>query len=233
MAEFFFLSGYGLLKSFIHKKEFYLHGFLRKRLGKILPLFILLNVISVCLCVCTHYISWNQIIDNLRGGQQTPLWYSWFIYVIIYLYIGFYLVARVVKNPHALIIGVFCIILTYVLLMINIHFPIWWYNSIWSFLTGMLVSLHESRLRRFIASHARLWILFLGISWGMIRVLIKLWPDWGSFAQIHWAPFLILTVVYTLGGTTQPYIRYLGKKSMDIYLYQGLFIMILTWIMPR
>jgi peptidoglycan/LPS O-acetylase OafA/YrhL len=44
VSMFFFISGYGLIKSYKYKGELYLDGFLTKRLRKILPLYIIFSI---------------------------------------------------------------------------------------------------------------------------------------------------------------------------------------------
>jgi peptidoglycan/LPS O-acetylase OafA/YrhL len=48
VAIFFFLSGYGLMISLVKKGDAYLDNFLSKHFLKIVPLFVLCNVVYIC-----------------------------------------------------------------------------------------------------------------------------------------------------------------------------------------
>ena len=76
-----------------------MNGFLRKRLSKIVPLFLFL---TLSIMVATQLASSTTIAEHLEAfayNGKTPLPHSWFIFAIIYVYIVFRLSAFIGKTP--------------------------------------------------------------------------------------------------------------------------------------
>ena len=81
VSFFFFCSGYGLTKS-MRAKEDYFKGFLVKRLNRILFTFLVTEIVWL----------FARISKEAVWLSLNP--YSWFIYTIIILYVGFFYLNR-------------------------------------------------------------------------------------------------------------------------------------------
>ena len=129
VSFFFFCSGYGLIKS-MRTKENYFNGFLVKRLNRILMIFIFTQVIYL-------------IARVINGVTELPLNpYSWYIYTIIILYIGFFLIYRKENKNSLALMGAWILgysIICYILIKGN-----WWINSAPVFLLGIYMAEKES-----------------------------------------------------------------------------------------
>lgn len=100
---FFFVSGYGLYLSLIHKTG-YLSGFLHKRLGKILPPFIIASILYLML----YYTNGENLYGEFFLWKELSLFslpYSWFVLSIIIFYLLFFMSFKLVDD-HTLAVGV-------------------------------------------------------------------------------------------------------------------------------
>ena len=96
VGMFFFISGYGLLKSLLCK-DGYLQHFLSKRFSKLIP-----PITIVTLCFISLETEWERekLVDILsllaEGNTLTP--YAWYVYVILLYYILFYIIFKLIKT---------------------------------------------------------------------------------------------------------------------------------------
>jgi membrane-bound acyltransferase YfiQ involved in biofilm formation len=84
VAIFFFLSGYGLMKSYNRKGQAYLQGFLPNRLRKIWPLCLTLTVVNVLLRVFVHHDTIAYIFGGFWGATMVELC---MVYLCDYLFV--------------------------------------------------------------------------------------------------------------------------------------------------
>ena len=131
VSFFFFCSGYGLIKS-MRSKEGYFDGFLVRRLNRILFVFVVTQVI---------YFG----VRTFQKAVALPLNpYSWYIYTILILYVGFFLCYR---KESKLSLTILCLwvlgysIICYILVKGN-----WWYNASPVFLLGILAAQREKNI---------------------------------------------------------------------------------------
>lgn len=128
VAFFFFCSGYGLIKS-LQTKEDYMKGFLVKRLNRILLVFVITEII---------YLVFRTLYAVLELPANP---YSWFVYAIVVLYVGFFFIYRR-KNKFSLILMTIWVIgysvICYLLVKGN-----WWINATPAFLVGIYMAEHE------------------------------------------------------------------------------------------
>ena len=126
VALFFFYSGFGLFKS-LKSKENYLKGFLGKHLTPIIILYLLIN--------CEFYYV---------GKFFSP--YTWYINAIVILYILFYCSFRFVKNDVASICFVALGILIYSFVCNWLVLGVWWYNTAFLFVVGIIFAKNEEKI---------------------------------------------------------------------------------------
>lgn len=131
VAIFFFVSGYGLIKS-LETKPNYLKNFLRRR---ILPIVICFYVMNL------FYIAFHLVL-----GTQMPVseWIckitgvallndnAWFVPVIIVMYLAFYAAFKDEENRKRAFAFVFAVIALQIgWFLFNKHFPWWWGEHDW------------------------------------------------------------------------------------------------------
>jgi peptidoglycan/LPS O-acetylase OafA/YrhL len=233
VAVFFFISGYGLTKSYLNNGRKYLDGFLVKRLGKILPLFIFLT----CLCLELQWlyadVSVSTQLKNLFLKGSPPLDFSWFIYVIILIYVSFYIVARITSEFRFLLIGMIITCVCYISCVYSIGYGGFWYITVPSFVSGLVISRYEKQVRQFVVQYHWKTLMILILAWVGSKTI-----NHANFFYIghlflsvdNCIPLFTLIIAYTIGVPKYKILCNLGKKSLSIYLFHGLYIMIAEWL---
>lgn len=168
---FFFFSGYGLFYSKNHSAN-YFKGFFRKRLSKVLVPFYFCIIIFVGFSLMMQMpMQPAEMIVYLSGWWllNNQMWY---VVEIVFFYIAFYCVFRVVKKETTglIIMGILIGIMVCASILIG-HGPEcasdkwlqgeWWFNTSFMFLFGMIAAKHEEKLLAFAKKH---YIVILVIS---------------------------------------------------------------------
>lgn len=125
VAIFFFVSGYGLLKS-LDTKPGYLNGFLRRRCLPIVVCFYVMNA---------FYIAWHLLLGTNMTASE---WIckitgvallndnAWFVPVILVQYLAFYVIFKNAKSRRlALALSFLAVAAQAGWFLFNKHFP-WW-----------------------------------------------------------------------------------------------------------
>ncbi len=135
VALFFFWSGFGLIKSLRHKND-YLNTFLKKRVLPLVVIFYvttlfyaLFNIITgVQMTLSKWLLSFSGLI--LMNGQ------SWYVVVLIILYVSFWVIFKTVKKEEIAILLILFIVLAMGAIFIYIgHFgwflgpDLWWLDG--------------------------------------------------------------------------------------------------------
>ena len=130
VAFFFFASGYGLIKS-ARTKEDYFKGFLKRRMNRLLMIFVVTNIIwgVVRIAYSNMYLPTNP--------------YSWYVYSIVIMYFGFFFSYR--KESKFSFLFMCFWVLGYTLICFLLIKGNWWYNSVPAFLLGIFVAEHEEK----------------------------------------------------------------------------------------
>lgn len=226
VAIFFFISGYGLCMSYTAKGKAYINGFLKKRMGKLLPKFIFLTIGVMLIYHCYSPMSIEIQITDLITKGSTPLPHSWFIYAIIYVYLAFYVCALIVKNPKYLGLLFTLSTIIYVLtLSKTLNFPSFWYVTIISVNLGYFVALYETNISRFIREHqytlystlaAILFISFCAKA--KISIASFVWTEIWIIAQA----FSAYVIIRTLRFFQWNWLCQIGVYSLELYLIHGI-----------
>ena len=146
VSIFFFLSGYGLYVQ-NSKSKTYLDNFFRKRLLKILVPFISIWMIYLIYRIGMNKesINFDYFIKLFTVGK-TVIYNGWFIDVIILIYIFFYLSFKFVENKRVAIIINSMFIIIYIIIAIKLHYSFWWYNSILTFILGLVWAKNKDKI---------------------------------------------------------------------------------------
>lgn len=227
VSFFFFCSGYGLIKS-MRTKEDYFKGFLVKRLNRVLMAFIITEVIYLIV----------RIVNDVTELPLNP--YSWFIYTIIIMYIGFFLIYRKENKSSFLLMAVWILaynVICYILIKGN-----WWMNATPVFLFGIYIADHEDKIKKKIPM-----IIVSGVIFVMTFVLaenrdaiyraVKI-SDYGiiNIATIilQIAACSCFSLVIYLFASLKPdsekenviskFLSFYGSMTLEFYLIHGLFV---------
>lgn len=139
VSVFFFLSGYGLQRSFITKKEQYKQNFLIRRLPSVLIPYLIaimvywffdffMGIKHNVNYVLSSFINGDPIVDN-----------SWYIITIVIFYVFFWLFMCLCKNKmHLSFIYASIWYCAYALFCFKMRYGAWWYISTQCLVIGML-----------------------------------------------------------------------------------------------
>lgn len=227
VGTFFFISGYGLYKSYKTNKDFFDHYFSRR----ILPLIIAYLTTSL-----TYYF--------YKPVSST---YTWYVFAIIICYILFYFGFKYFKKE---IVSCLVIIVGIVLYSVFCNFMMlggWWYNSIGLFIIGLIFSIFEKRILSFIKKYY-IPLLIVGI---MLTVVCNwygrhyenvVFPVTKESTYDLYNLYIILfrfiaAINFTLTVIlvslkfkfNNKVLSFYGSISLEFYLIQGLFVQMFSY----
>ncbi len=231
VSVFLFLSGYGLMSSFLTKDN-YLSDFPKRRL---LPFFLEILFLTVAYCILSLVISPSDItieivIKSFSFGG-TIIRHGWYLQIALLLYLAFFLIFKFVKkNAIKIVVSfVFCFSLAVTLFLLN--YSSTWYECIFVFPMGLLFAFKKESLETFIKNNKFICflipiLLFAATIFGYIffdNTIVKL-----VFKIISTIPFVASIVVFSMFVSLNNKItQILGKYSFSLYVSQGFFLWIL------
>ena len=240
VAVFFFITGYGLAVSYRRKGVGYLDGFLRKRLSGILPQFIVLVLLySSGYCLFMDYSIKEIMCDLANGRTLSSLPNSWFIYVIIYVYVAFYVSLKLcgdIVRGGALFV---CMLAAYVVFAAVVFefSPHWWY-TVMATGCGYFLAVSEDRLESSIARRPYVVIGLLAVltvvcsALKVMSLLSAMWFYLWVFLFHMLVPVIVYVSIVIMAQGNPQYgrkrgqrlLRFLGTVSLELYLVHGVVI---------
>lgn len=236
VAVFFFLSGYGIMAQYHSKKEQYLNTFLKNRVLSIYFLTLFLIVvysifhisigakISATIFIQSFFIG-NSVVSN-----------GWYLQVVILFYVFWYLTIKYTRIQQTQFVLLCVLIIGYMVIGFYFmdHFR---YQSSLGFLLGIFWQQKKQKLDDWLFSSKKHQIAVIMTAFFTFAVTYILSVK-GSFINpditaivksvmscSSAAAFVILTVLINvvLGALLNcKVLRFLGKYSMDIYVFQGI-----------
>lgn len=221
VSIFFFISGYGLMISYLKKGDSYLQNFFQKRLSKLLPVLIVLSIVGATYQHTALHYSVSEILDNLLSGEP-PLPYSWFIYAIIYQYITFYIACKISHTSGQCILITLLMTLAIMCATHMAYWGSWWRISQPSFVLGMTVVVYEETFRQALVK--RPFVITFTVLLLILAGIIIPPTHLATYVYSNLMPFPILFTVYAFGAIGHKVWRFLGGISLEVYLVHGLSI---------
>lgn len=251
VSFFFYLSGYGLMKSHLLHAD-YFDSYFRRRYSKLLLPFFVCNLIYLCINMISGTVYSPTQWIKLLVGLELVNSHAWFILTIALFDLAFYLIFRFGKNRTLQLFILFCFQVGYAAFCmqkgagLQLFEGSWWFNSSSLFFIGVVMACFEKKLVAFLQKYYGLvcsisvfaFLLFYTVSVYVINAfpyqkeaMSPLAPQMaGSWFCLGWqslsAIFFCLTVtLFTLKiKCSNPILRFLGKISLELYLIHGLFI---------
>lgn len=232
VGMFFFISGYGLLKSLLSKDD-YLQHFLSKRFSKLLPPILIVTLCFVPLKMVWQGENFTQIVSSLADGKTlTPA--AWYVYVIILYYLVFYILFKVIKRKSYALVVMTLFIIAYIIAVVKLGWGACWYMSSHCFPLGMIYCYYEESIKKLYIGKACLLVhtvAMLVLCYSGVGSYLG-WPAWGSLIY-YLIPLLVMPLMYTMSFGASPFLRFTGKISYEIYILHGVFIYIGKDIFPH
>lgn len=225
-SVFFFISGYGLYKSYVTKTK-YLDHFLMNRLKKLLPPLIIVTIVFLIYRFSFENYQLSDIIQSIKkGGTLTP--YTWFIYAIIIYYVFFFIIFKHIRTQAKAIFALFIFIFAYIWMIKLLNWSAYWYNSSLCFPLGFVyfhyehtaLKLYNKKYFKLLCIIYSIYILLL--LYCMIGTFMN-WPAKGTIIY-NMIPLFILPIIYTLNIGKSHFLNFTGKISYQLYIVHGIFI---------
>jgi len=224
VAMFFFLSGYGLMISYIKKGKVYLDGFLKRRYVKLLPAFLLVMILYQ---VYLSFGGYSTVLESIKvfAHGETILPDSWFIIVLLLYYLLFYLCARLCKSTRLTMVAMWIATAAYILILHHLEWGEYWYKSIAAINLGITYALYEDRIKQFFTQKPSALLWSIAISVAAVTMLYVGWiMELGSTGLTYFiVPLLMVWIVYVLGMWKNSTLMFLGTISYEIYIAQCVF----------
>lgn len=217
-AVFFAISGYGLAVSYQVKGEEYLRGLLFK---KVLRLLLPLLIVTSIYLICFNSDPIRTVFHNLVANGTSPLPYSWFVYVLMLMYVFFYIAYKFLPD-NIRNISVVVLVLVYMVLAYKVGYNKIWFYSVVAFPAGLYYSDYEARISSMLKSR---WVLGF-VSFLLICILAftisvhQTITDYIYIAALPLVIFMLLsrTDIQNLNSSV---VTFLSKISFEVYLLQG------------
>lgn len=161
VAMFFFISGFGLIKSWKKKGSSYLTGFFRHRITRIIIPALILFLIHLLLCG-NGGMSFHEMLRRLVAqGLAYPPEY-WFIFVILFDYLLFWFAFKFLPASIRLPFLFFGSLVFIILAVWAGYDRCWWICS-FSFPSGAVYAMYEDDINSFCGKNAGSLISTLAI----------------------------------------------------------------------
>ncbi len=229
VAVFFFLSGYGLMKSFLRRGDEYLDGFLPRSLIKLgIPLLGAAFVMCICLKLEGRNIDLARRMTRfVLRGQNFPQ-HSWFVYALAVHYVFFFCSLKWLPAARGICAFAALSVCYYAVVRWGVHWPTVWHRTSLCMSVGVAWAFYENLIR---SAVSRRGCAVLGC---MLTALL-LWHV-GSVAGMPFSSFLanktrefayLLTgpalalAMYVIRGLPRMAVesfRFLGVISFEMYL---------------
>lgn len=231
VAMFFFYSGFGLMKSFLSRKN-YRKQFLSKR---VLPILI----------TYAGFILLYWIVDALLGDLHTPgevlvslvngspiVTDSWYVITVAVFYLVFYALMGL-RKPGAILVGSLIWCGAWIGFCSLAGFEAYWYNGVLCLSLGIWAAMAEEPLKKLLKK--RFW-LFAAVSaavfGSLFGMMVLRYPHgfWKvlTMCTLCSAAFVLLVLTFTgKVGTGNPLWPFLSEISLEAYLCHRIFMNLL------
>lgn len=229
VAAFFFLSGYGLQKSY-QEKPGYSGRILRSRIPAVaIPYLLLMGIYWLYSALSGNPYSIGEVLLSLINGFPI-VDYSWYLLAILLMYVLFYISTRLFPpESKGLLFFHVAFALVWVPFCRSIGYEFYWYYSIIAFSAGIFWAMEEKKLLPPMQKHYfPLLIGSLLVFGGCLIAAIKTTVGIEVVVPFFWGTccgflaFLLLVLMkFSFGNRI---LLFLGELSFEIYGLQGLFI---------
>lgn len=209
------------MEQYMKRGTVYLDDFIQKRIGELFIRYALINLIY--LIVRNNIINDDfDLITGLKQGRPI-VYFSWYILELLVLYLLFYLsgsgLGKLKKEYVIIAIAVGAFLIDF--LLMKIGYGEYWYNSNWSFFVGSLISLHKGKIVKFLKKVNKIE-MFLTVMI-LCAMCFKVNGVIGTQIKCIVAIFTLLMLLQLMQVDNKIW-EYIGKISLEMYLWQGLFM---------
>ena len=219
--SFFFISGFGLMKGYLNKRD-YEKSYLLKRFSRVILPYAIMTFVywAYYWLVGDHYSFLDVITRIVKFGPLVM--YSWFIVSIIMQYLYFFVLMKICRRNMKVLNG---IVLAVFIVKLFMSFRYGWDDAAYPdtlFCLGILYACHEKKAAVFIRKWYKALMAVSLVLTGLLFVFVS--PVNNSlYETLIGIVFVVFTCSFLYPfGFENKVLRYLGKISFEIYMTQGL-----------
>ncbi len=231
VSLFLFLSGYGLCVQYQKKGDIYLKGFLLKR---VLPLY-LINVLLIIfyslsnLLLTGEFSSQIVLQSFLFGG--TVVSKGWYLQAILIWYLFFFIIFKFIKNSKAQIVAMIGAFFGYLAVCLIMKLPSTWYEGVFCLILGIIWAKYFKQINEILSKSK--WFVLSILIVGLLFAVSFVFGNFGflpnpiriAVKSISACVFAILVVLFLrIIPINNIITRFLGKISLEIYVFHGFFL---------
>lgn len=223
VSIFFFISGYGLMISYLRKNQTYISTFFKRRMWNslFLPYCITLTLYII---ICTEKIeAVVPLIQLFIRKGETILPHSWFVFTISVLYLCFYVTSKV-KAEKTMLSVLFLMCIGYILLVKGLNFPRCWYISVLAFPFGAVYARYEDKFHLY-WSNAWRYYSTVPLCLCLMSAGYLLKCEWAYMAVYVLIPLIVVCICSRVGVEKLNRIHiiaFISALSYEYYLCQGI-----------
>ena len=228
---FFFLSGFGLTKSF-KRKNTYLDKFFTKKIVKIYIPFVIVNTLTIiAIRMKGDDLSVLEILGYSLSIKMIDTT-QWFIVAILIFYVFFWLsfitTANIVKSQISITVLVFLFIISCKYLSLGG----WWYISSLCFPMGVIYAANEKKLFEIIYNKYNFVIALSLVLFILTLVLFlkSIFPAMGLISCVFFTLFIIVISFKIL--PCSKLFSMIGIISMEIYMIHMKVLALFIYFLP-
>ena len=222
VSIFYFISGYGLMYSKMHKGYKYMSNFLERRIlcSLLVPFAIVWLINSVLVGNWQVNNLYTEFVDLFKLGK-TSLPFSWYVFSILFFYLMFFLTA---KSKHIIVVS-FIYTILYIALTYYLGYERRWYISALAFPLGLFYCKIEKQVHVLWNDNFKyyvtvpicvLFLTFIVISKNEMMFLL-------AYICIQ----IIVVCLFAKLNVNNTCLAFIGSYSYEIYLCHGVCMMFL------
>lgn len=231
VVVFFFLTGYGLIISYKTKGASYLTSFPRARIlsfyVKILIFVIIYTALNYFL---TKEVNYRIIVSSMLLGQSV-IRNGWYLQVALFMYLLYYVIFKLIDDDSLRVVTSTVGIIGYSIWCIEIRKSgIWWYESNFAFITGILYGMICSKKEQKISKKKFARLMFSVTTFFVISYTLLIYCNYDVQVRLilKWIisctfPVVMIFVCKGLDKKIKLF-HMLSKISLEVYVSQGIFL---------
>ena len=226
VTMFFFYSGFGVAESFSSKPHYGDH-FFKNRILKTLVHFDIAVIIYIIISLILQKPYPSYVYLTSLFGWDAIGNSNWYIFSILCLYLAALFGYKISgKANNLFILFTFGLTVLYIIVMVLLKKPSFWYNTVLCFPLGMFFSLHRSRIEKFLFRKLH-YIIALSLLSVLFLFLFSHQSElsYFFFSCVFCAITIMLTMILNNSNKT---LLWLGKYLFEIYILQRIPMNILS-----
>ena len=224
VSIFFFYSGYGIMFNYIIKGIEYKKKFLKKRILKILEIYLIFNLIYIFVDLLL-----GIDISNIILNKELIVSHSWYIVDTLILYFGYWISIKISNNNNIIVLFNFIYGCLIIKILNCVNLDTYWYITVLNFPLGIIYSILKEKIDKIVLKDIDKdnirYVIDSFMTLGLFFILLIIWIQNIDYI-IKILVYMLATIIFINMGRFIKFknhtFEFLGKISMEVYLTHGL-----------